>query len=362
MAEQPPVDTGAWTGDDAKLKDVWLTGKGSDIDLPEPLRFLIAVRRMVQTRERETDAEFDRPAAMVLVSPAFYESPSSVLARKPFLNSGNYPLTGQVHYLGAAATGQSRNYTGDDGALIDAVGADHADALPTVIYLPKAGGCSKLNWYRYGVAHADKVQTFPVATEAPTPERIKQVIDGVYENELKTPDQVSASFSVWKDPDKGWAVKNAEERVQYAVRLGLSGRFSPHCRVKAEQPDKDGRTDIEIIGDFGVAPGKQTNFAVLEMKVLRERGSTGKLRYPAQIDKHVCDGLEQASTYGDDRHFEERLLCCFDMRPTNAGEKTVFAATQDKAEKLKVHLCLWYLYRSSDHYREAQVAGKLTGG
>lgn len=356
------MDNGAWTEDDAKLKGVWLTGKGSDTGLPEPLRFFIAVRRMVQTRERETDAEFDRPAAMVLVSPAFYESPATVLVRKPFLNSGNYRLTGQVHYLGVAATGQSRDYAGDDGALEDALGADHADTLPTVIYLPKAGGHSKLNWYPQGVAQRDNVQSFPVATEAPTPERIKQVIDGVYENELKTPDQVPASFSVWKDSTKGWLVKNAEERVQYAVRLGLSGRFSPHCRIKAEQPDKDGRTDIEIIGDFGVAPGKQTNFAVLEMKVLRERGSTGNLRSPSQIDKHVYDGLEQASTYGDDRHFEERLLCCFDMRPTNAGEKTVFAAIHDDAEKLKVHLCLWYLYRSSDHYRKAQVAGKLRGG
>ena len=362
MAEQLPMDNGAWAEDDAKLKGVWLTGKGSDTDLPEPLRFLIAVRRMVQTRERETDAEFDRPAAMVLVSPAFYESPPTALSRKPFLNSGNYPLTGQVHYLGVAATGQSRDFTGDDGALIDAVVADHADTLPTVIYLPKAGGYSKLNWYPHGVAQIDKVQTFPVATEAPTPERIMQVIDGVYENELKTPDQVPASFSVWANPAKGWAVKNAEERVQYAVRLGLSGRFSPHCRIKAEQPDKDGRTDIEIIGDFGVAPGKQTNFAVLEMKVLRECGSTGSLRSPADIDKHVHDGLKQASTYGDDRHFEERLLCCFDMRPTNAGAHAVFGAIQEDAEKLKVHLCLWYLYRSSDHYRNAQVAGKLKGG
>jgi hypothetical protein len=356
------MDNGAWTADDDKLKGVWLTGKGSDTDLPGPLRFLIAVRRMVQTREHETDAEFDRPAAMVLVSPSFYESPPTVLARRPFLNSGNYRLTGQLHYLGVAATGQSRDYAGGDGALVDALVADNADTLPTVIYLPKASGHSKLNWYPQGVAQLDKVQSFPVATEAPTPERIKQVIDGVYENELRTPDQVPPSFSVWEDPAKGWAVKNAEERMQYAVRLGLSGRFSPHCRIKAEQPDKDGRTDIEIIGDFGVAPGKQTNFAVLEMKVLRECGSKGKLRSPAEIDKHVCDGLEQASTYGDDRHFEERLLCCFDMRPNNAGEKTVFAAIHDDAEKLKVHLCLWYLYRSSDHYRKAQVAGKLKGG
>lgn len=354
------MDQGAWAGDESKIKKARLTGRGADTDVPEPLRFLVEVRRMVLAREREPDAEFDRSAAMVLVSAAFYESAPPRLVRR-FLSSGNYRLTGQVHYMGVATTGKSRDYDGDDGALVDGLKADHAESLPTVIYLPKVGGHSKLNWYPYGLAQADKMKTYSVNTEAPTPELIQEVIDSVYDGELKTPDQVPADFSPWKDPAKGWAAKNAEERVQYAVRLGLHGRFGPHCRVRAEQPDKDGRTDIEIIGDFGVAQGKQTNFAVLEMKVLRERGSTGILHSPAQIDQHVLDGLEQASTYGDDRHFEERMLCCFDMRATNAGASAVFAAINDAAAKLNVHLCLWFLYRSSDHYREAQVAGKLTG-
>lgn len=356
------MDNGAWAVDEAKLKAVWLTGKGSDTDLPESLRFLIAVRRMVLARERVPDVEFDRPAAMVLVPPTFYEAPPPGLVRQPFLNAGNYPLTGQVHYLGVAATGQSRDYIGDDGALVDALVADHASAFPTVIYLPKAGGHSKLSWYPQGVAMYENVQVYPVAADAPTPELIKQVIDGVYEGELKTPDQVPARFSPWQDPAKGWASRNAEECVQHAVRLGLYGRFSPHCRIKAEQPDKDGRTDIEIVGDFGVAPGTQINYAVLEMKVLREYGSTGNPYSSAQIAEHIRGGLEQASTYGNDRHFKERLLCCFDMRPTNAGATTVFAAIHDDAAKLSVHLCLWHLYRSSAHYREAQVAGKINSG
>lgn len=361
MGEQAPMDQGAWAGDESKIKEASLTGRGADTDVPEPLRFLVEVRRMVLAREREPDAEFDRSAAMVLVPASFYESAPPGLVRR-FLSCGNYRLTGQVHYIGVASTGKSRDYVGDDGALVDALEADYADALPTVIYLPKAGGRSKLVWYPDGMAQADKKKTYLAKAEAPTPELIEEVIDSVYHGELKTPDQVSPDFSPWKNPAKGWAAKNAEERVQYAVRLGLHGRFGSHCRVKAEQPGKDGRTDIEIIGDFALAQGKQTNFAVLEMKVLRERGSTGTLRSPAQIEKHVIDGLKQASTYGDDRHFEERMLCCFDMRPTNAGASAVFAAINEDAAKLNVHLCLWYLYRSSGHYREAQVAGKITDG
>lgn len=361
MAESPVMDQGAWKDDEKKVKEAPLTGRGADTDMPDALRFLVEVRRMVLAREREPDAEFDRSAAMVLVPAAFYESAPPGLVRR-FLSSGSYRLTGQVHYLGVAATGKSRDYDGDDGALVDTLEADMVQMLPTVIYLPKAGGNSKLHWYPEGLAHAGKMKTYSVNTETPTPELIQAVIDSVYDGELKTPDQMAAWSSPWKDPAKGWAAKNAEERVQYAVRLGLHGRFGPHCRVKPEQPGKDGRTDIEIIGDFGVTQGKQTNFAVLELKVLRERGSTGVLRSPAQIDQHVRDGLEQASTYGDDRVFLERMLCCFDMRASNAGAGAVFAPINDDAAKLKVHLCLWYLYRSSDHYREAQVAGKLTAG
>lgn len=355
------MDRGAWAGQEDALRAVVLTGKGSDTDLPEPLRFLIAVRRAVLTRERESDAEFDRASAMVLVPASFYEAPPAGLVRRPFLNSGHDRLTGRVHYLGVSATGQSREYVGDDGALVDALVADHADTLPTVVYLPKAGGQSKLRWYPFGLAQADKVQLMQAAPETPTPERIVQVINGVYEGDLKTPDGVPKEASLWEDAAQGWASENAEARVQRAVKLGLHGRFSPQCRITAEQPDKDGRTDIEIVGDFDVAPGKQTNFAVLEMKVLRERGSTGLPYSAAQIDKHVRGGLEQASTYGDDRHFEERMLCCFDMRPTNVGPDVVFAAIKDDAKKLNVHLGLWFLYRASEDYRKAQVAGKVMG-
>jgi hypothetical protein len=248
------------------------------------------------------------------------------------------------------------------GALVDALEADHVQSLPTVIYLPKAGGHSKLHWYPQGVAHTALLKVYAVNTETPTPDLIQEVINSVYEGDLKTPDNTPKGFGPWENSAKGYAAENAEERVQRAVKLGLHGRFGTHCRITAEQPDKDGRTDIEIVGDFGVEHGKQTNFAVLEMKVLRERGSTGILEAPSKNEAAIVKGLGQASTYGDDRHFLERMLCCFDMRATNAGAAAVFAPIKDKAAELKVHLYLWYLYRSSDHYRDAQVAAKVTGG
>ena len=361
MAEQPPVNQGAWSQDEDKLKAVVLTGKGSDTDLPEALRFLIAVRRMVLDRERESDVEFDRPAAMVLVAAEFFESPPAGLVRRPFLNSGHYRLTGQVHYLGAAATGHSRDYAGDDGALVDALIADRADSLPTVIYLPKAGGRSKLSWYPTGTGNSTNVHVLPVAIEEPTVERITLAIEGVYQGELKTPDGVPPEATLWEKATQGWASDKAEARVQRAVKIGLNARF-PQCRIRTEQADKDGRTDIEVVGDFGVAPNATVNFAVLEMKVLREKGSGGASYTLKGLQSHMQDGVNQAYSYATDRNFRDRMLCCFDMRATNTGPDVVFSTIKDGADALGVRLGYWFLYRSSEHYRECKVAAKLTGG
>ncbi len=362
MLAKPTVDAGAWNGDLDQIESTVLSGRGSDTDAPESLRFLVAVRRVVLRREREPDCEFDRVAAMVLVPPDLFESPPSGLTRRPLLNNGNYSLTGQVHFVNVAVAGQSLKYIGDEGTLMDVLHTSNVASFPTVIYAPKAGGLSKLSWFPNGIRDDTKVVVMPVAVEEPNADRILQAVNGVYEGHLKTPDQVLPGTGPWRDPAQGWAAKTAEAIVQQAVKIGLYARFSPRCRIKAEQPGKDGRTDIEVIGEFGVTRNAVTNFAVLELKVLREKGSTGKKRTDAEITQHIKDGLNQAYTYSADRHFRDRLLCCFDMRAANAGAEAVFAPIQAEADALGVRLGLWYLYRSSEHYRECQATAALNAG
>ncbi|WP_447585781.1 hypothetical protein [Pseudoxanthomonas mexicana] len=361
MSDKLVRDAGAWTGDLDQLAATWLSGEGSDTDLPETVRFLLAVRRLSLAREREPDCEFDRPAAMVLVPPAFFESPPAGTRRSPLLNNGNYRLTGQVHFLNVAAAGRSMDYQGDEGDLFDALETCQVQGLPTVVYAPKAGGHSKLSWYPNGIKEDTKVSVIPVAVEEPTVELITQAIEGVYRGDLITPDCVPEHDSLWEKAANGWASEVAEARVQRNIKLGLHGRF-PTCRIVAEQPGPDGRTDIEIVGDFGVAPGAVMNFAVLELKVLREKGSTGSAYAPKKIAKHIDDGVDQAFTYGGDRNFRERLLCCFDMRAEELGATNVFAPIQTKADQLGVSLRYWFLYRSSKHYRQCQAAAGVKAG
>lgn len=353
-------NTGAWAKDLAAIRTTHLTGKGSDTDLPEAIRFLRAVRMVVAERERLPSCEYDRPAAMVFVSGAFYEKTKG-LVRRPFLNTGKDPLTGQLHYLGVSASGQSRDYIGGDGELIDALVHDDADTLPTVIYTPQKGGHSKLSWYPAGTCNLDRVHVLSVEIEEPTPELILLAVEGVYQGELKTPDGVPPENRLWENADKGWASDKAEARVQRAVRIGLHARF-PHCRIKSEQQEKDGRTDLEVVGEFGVDLNATENFAVLEMKVLRERGSGGSAYAPSTIAAHIKEGVNQAYTYSKDRKYRNGMLLCFDMRAVNKGAELAYAAVRTQSDTLGVHLGFWFLYRSSKHYRECETAAALKAG
>src|SRR5699024_5818653 len=114
------------------------------------------------------------------------------------------------------------------------------------------------------------------------------------------------------------------------------GRFR-RCQVRSEQPGKGGRTDLEIVSERGAtAAGHVIHHAVLELKVLRERGSTGSQYTHRQIEKHIRDGLEQANTYGLKRNMREKVLCCFDMRAHDRGDSEVFAHIADDATRLQV--------------------------
>lgn len=238
MSANPTADVGAWNGDLDQLMKAWLTGQGSDTDLPEALRFLLAVRRLTLNREREPDCEFDRAAAMVLVPPAFFESPPPGTHRRPLLYNGNYPLTGQLHFLNVSAAGRSLEYIGDQGALFDTLEATHVTALPTVIYDPKANGLSKLSWYPGGVGDASKVTVIPVAVEEPTAARVMEAINGVYHGDLKTPDQISPEFNPWMD-----AAKDGRPKKRRPL---CSGRSSSACMVAsrsaASTPNSRART------------------------------------------------------------------------------------------------------------------------
>jgi hypothetical protein len=361
MADKLKVNAGAWSGDLDAIVSAMLSGQGSDVDLPDPVRFRLGVHRIVLAREGDPDCDFDRPAAMVLVPTAFFEARPEGWTRFPLLHTGHYRVSGQLHFMNSKASGYARDYSGDAGELFEELEAEKVGTFPTVVYSPKADGQSKLSWYPAGISGAAQVVSFPVRLDEPTPELIAQAINGVYHGELITPDLVLDEDSPWQNAAAGWASSRAEARVQRVVRLGVQGRF-PMCRVRAEIPGKDGRTDIEVVGDFGRPAGEVCNYAVIELKVLRERNYKGKPYSLQRITRHVNRGVKQAHSYAFVRKFRDRMLCCFDMRSTNIGGDVVFAPIKDQAEGLGVDLRYWFLYRSSEHFRDCTSVVPVKAG
>lgn len=348
---------GAWDAERSALETAPLSGRGSDADAPDLVRFGRAVMQLVARRERQADAEYDHPSAFVHVPrDRDWQRPKGT-TRCPLLHTGHQCLTGQIHFVNLVPNGHSLAYSGDAGDLFDALGTAGVQAFPTLVYSPKRGS-STLSWYPDGIEAEENVELWSVVADQPTAALITEVIDGVYKGELVTPDQMQEWESPWQDATKGWAHKKAEARVQSKVKTALHGAFRL-CTIRSEQPGKDGRTDLEIVEERGDLPNHSVNHAVLELKVLREKGSTGTDYTDAQIATHMHDGLEQAHHYGSRRHFHEKMLCCFDMRATNDGEAKVMAPLDAEAKELRVELRYWFLYRSSDHWRKCAVAQAL---
>jgi hypothetical protein len=356
MVDQTP-NLGAWNKDRDALERMPLSGRGSDADASNLLRFNRTVMQLIARRERQPYAEYDRAAAFVLTDRAGMDAVPNEARREPLLNTGHHPLTGRIHFVNAAGTGKSLEYVGDDEGLFDKLTNIGAETRPTLVYSPKPG-FSTLSWYPNGIVDEENVELQSVTKEHPTVERITEVISSLHKGYLITPDLMSADNNLWVDPTKGWAQEHTEKRVQSAVKSALLGAFQ-HYTIREEQPGKDGRTDLEVVEDQDRPHNEIVHHAVLELKVLREKGSTGTHYSDKKIAQHIRDGLYQAYSYGDGRNFREHMLCCFDMRPNNLGEDVVFGAIQTDAAKLRVHLRHWFIYRSSKHWRTCSIQLKL---
>ena len=346
-------DLGAWSGEEEELAAAEITGRGGDADLPDEQRFPREVAQLLARRERRSDAEFDQPAAFVLAPARLFESLDAAWTRNRLLRTGNRRVTGQIHVVSSTLSGSSLDVTGGDAALFEALESNGLADLPTIVYTPNRGH-STLSLYPRGVAKDSDCEVRELDDEAPSVDAILEAIDRAYSEELITPDQMRRG-SLWHDAPNHWAGEHAEFRVQDVVRFVLLGRFL-RCQVRPEQPGKDGRTDLEIVSESGTTAGHAIHHAVLEMKVLREKGSKGNKYTDTQIDRHVRDGLEQANAYGLKRNMREKILCCFDMRATDRGDATVFAHIAHDAARLKVVLRRWFLYNSSAGYRSALAA------
>jgi hypothetical protein len=352
-----PLDLGAWQGDRAQIEAAPRSTFGDIDDLPPELRFQVYVSRTIRARERQADAETAGAAAFILVTPQQQEALKAGRSFNRTVHMGRVRLAGRVHFMTPrAASSAFEEYTGDANGVFERIAELQSDHLPTMVYDPAAGK-TRLLYYPNGTRTEDGMVEVDLDVGPVTEAEILSVIDAVYRTELCTPDN-SGPTKMWQNAGKGYPIEEAERTVQQFLRVGLAARFH-WCTVRAEQAGKLGRTDLEVLDNRTGEAGSVTHHALLELKVLRSFSHSGSA-YPATAtEEAVSKGVNQAHSYGNDNNTLLRMLCCFDMRSDDLGDTTTFAHVQTKAATLCVSLKRWYMYRSSEHMRDALAQREL---
>lgn len=135
--------------------------------------------------------------------------------------------------------------------------------------------------------------------------------------------------------------------------MGKTQRFAPYLEVRSEQPSTIGRTDVELIQTWRLSPGHEIRHALIELKVLRSYGSTGRPVSDKVIRRHISQGVRQAAQYGNANNSKIRMLCCYDMRQEDVSDTMFFSEFYMPCETRQVCLKRYFLYNSSEALRQA---------
>jgi hypothetical protein len=345
---------GAWAQDDLASTVRWNYGRGVDADLSPPLRMLGAVARVARRRRLQDTAAMDSgaPAVFLLRQPAFG---MPAVTNVPMVDTGLHRLSGRVWFVNEVFySGKCVEAPGDDAELFTFVNETlQCGEEVAVIYDPRLDP-PELRLYRSGLATPDDCTVVSVEEFGSiTLDHILSVVDHVWEKLLVTPDSQDEEGRLWASPSQFRPYAQAERRVQMHLRDGLAVAF-PTCDIRKEQPGTPGRIDLLIEEADPAGSGSITAYAVLELKVLRSKLSTGIAVSDAANSQAIDDGIRQAATYRDDRHALEAALCCFDMRRQPTGD-TIFDDHRTTADTNGVVLRLWFLFANYQQYRRAMT-------
>ncbi|HEY0928082.1 hypothetical protein [Brevundimonas sp.] len=216
----------------------------------------------------------------------------------------------------------------------------------------------RATFYRSGVSDPEDVEQVYLSSHEITPDELKAVLDGFYEDRLRTPHRVSEGHGqkVWSNAALGWPAERPEEKIQGKLLTYLRGRIKP-LDADPEVPNADGRLDISIYAKLLDANGQRIvkKIWVVELKALTDRTHDGAEVKHSTIKPALEKGLQQAISYRESVFANRAALCCYDMRKEPRLDEDVFAPIADRAKEKGVHLWRWHLLRSSEHGRKASA-------
>lgn len=348
MAEDGDLQDSGWTDDELLETAHQSFGLGADESLPDTLRFLVGVTRVIRKRRQQDVEGTDALPAIFLLRPGAPKV-SGTVEYQPMLDKGATPIGSRLWFVGPiAAAGNAieiEEWT-DQGAF-QLAGEIGVDDVPAITFDP--GADDDARFYPQGLKYPDCYRVVRLSAEDLTLDDVLEIVNRLHEESLVTPTAQPKGFKLWKHQKNHWPVSNAEELIQQSLHFGLTAAL-PSCTIRSELTGVPGRTDLEIDEPDGSRPGGFVRHALLELKVLRGFGSTGASVSQTQIDEWIEDGVKQAMTYRDDKGAKSCALCCFDMRPNHVGY-ACFAAVKDFAAKSEVTLATWHLFSTAKAYR-----------
>ena len=348
-----PARLDPWDGADLVTTARSHTGIGADQELPRSLRFRRSVSKLLKRRDSVEGARRDSLAVFIL-SP---HPPSSVtLPRIPMLDNGRTEVVGRIWFVNEVVrTGHYVEDTSDDDAqLFDTICMQiNLGESPTVVFDPRMDR-PEIRFYPGGLSNEDKCIVHALSDTVVSPDTINRVVERIYESSLITPDaEVLGASSVWQDSRRFWPSRNAEAVIQAHLKTGLHAHFFD-CDVRHEQPSKAGRLDLEIERPDPNDYFTITRLAVIELKVLRSFRYNGRATRAGAIARWITKGVGQVVAYRDEQHAQLGFLMCFDMRDADTGEQC-FSHVASLARDRSVFLCRWFLYNTSEAYRDANL-------
>ena len=338
-------------------------GAGSDADLPEGVRFLHGVANLGR-RYFENCDESERGLSIFIL---YRGRPSGLEQRTeyvPMLRNGRQHLSGRV-WLTTHRVNESFSidigHVQSDGEAWEFVREElGCGDLPTVV-VDSRGGKVVANFYPEGVNAPELEEESDLTRAVIDRDALFSAIDSIYMDDLRTPDAQGEASNAWASASAGRPSDKAEKYVQRVLKIGLTRAF-PDFIVRPEQPQIEGRTDLEIEQQLADDPTSVTRHFVIEIKVLRDVSSTGNTTYPkAQVEADIGKGLGQAVAYRDGKPARDAILCSFDMRKEYVGA-AVYDFILNTAIEKAVALWVWHLFHSSDEMRKRMMVGLPIGG
>ncbi len=349
-----PADLDPWAGTDLRATARSHTGIGADLELSPNLRFRRNVAKLLKRRQSAEGARRDSLAAFILSAhpPDRLDCP-----RIPMLDNGRTEVVGRTWFVNEAvrAGHYIDNTSDDDAMLFDTICTKIGlGKSPTIIFDPRLS-TPEIRFYPDGLSNEDGCIVHAISDTEVSPDSIKRVVERIYESSFITPDaEVPGGPSVWQNSRRCWPSHNAEAVIQTHLKVGLHAHFFD-CDVRHEQSSRAGRLDLEIERSDPNDYCTVTRLAVIELKVLRSFRYNGRAGRDGAIPRLIEKGVGQVVAYRNEWNTQMGLLMCFDMRDADTGEQC-FSHILSLARAQSIYLSRWFLYNSSEAYREAGLA------